>query len=221
MSGSAPRYRRELRDGVPRAYCGSSGLRQRCVDGWRRRDRNQPDAGHWNFLWKSVPGEFSWLVRPATRSFIFEICSGMPCRACLPQHAARVAPRLPSRRAPGGVSRWRQREEIAPMAQSRTLLRLGDCRNFGGSCSYGDWPVWVVGWPEFLPKAGAERYPSADDRGGSGSGGKGLARGVFLRPVPGQQLVELRGGVIGDARQHIGEPGAWIDVVQFGRGNER
>jgi hypothetical protein len=56
-------------------------------------------------------------------------------------------------------------------------------------------------------------YPSADDRGERCSGGEGFARGLCLSPMPGQQLVQLRGGMIGNARQHVGEPGARIDVV--------
>ena len=36
------------------------------------------------------------------------------------------------------------------------------------------------------------------------------------RPVPGQQLVEPGGGVIGDAGEDVGEPGLRVDVVELG-----
>jgi hypothetical protein len=38
-----------------------------------------------------------------------------------------------------------------------------------------------------------------------------------LYPMPGQQLVEPGSWIIGDAAQHIGEPGLGIDAVEFGR----
>jgi hypothetical protein len=41
-----------------------------------------------------------------------------------------------------------------------------------------------------------------------------------LYPVPGQQLVQPGSRLIGDAAQHIGEPGLRIDGVEFGRGNQ-
>ena len=34
--------------------------------------------------------------------------------------------------------------------------------------------------------------------------------------MPGEQLVEPRGRVIGDAAQHVGEPGLRVDVVELG-----
>ena len=36
------------------------------------------------------------------------------------------------------------------------------------------------------------------------------------RPVPGQQVVELVAGVIGDTGQDIGQPGLRIDIVELG-----
>jgi hypothetical protein len=42
----------------------------------------------------------------------------------------------------------------------------------------------------------------------------------LLPPVPRQQLVEPFDGVIGDPGDHVTEPGAWIDVVQF-RGRDQ
>jgi hypothetical protein len=33
--------------------------------------------------------------------------------------------------------------------------------------------------------------------------------------------MQARGGVVGDPGQHVGEPGARIGVVEFGRGDER
>ena len=41
-----------------------------------------------------------------------------------------------------------------------------------------------------------------------------LLRGWF--PIPGQQLVELAGGMAGDAGQHVGEPCLRVDVVELG-----
>jgi len=35
--------------------------------------------------------------------------------------------------------------------------------------------------------------------------------------MPGEQFLQPRGGVITDAREHVGEPGARIDVVQLCR----
>jgi hypothetical protein len=39
--------------------------------------------------------------------------------------------------------------------------------------------------------------------------------GCARLPVPGQKLVKVLDGVIGDAGEHIGEPSLWIDVVEF------
>src|ERR1700728_4242476 len=33
--------------------------------------------------------------------------------------------------------------------------------------------------------------------------------------------MEPRGGMIGNTCQHVGEPGAWVNIVKFGRGDER
>jgi hypothetical protein len=49
---------------------------------------------------------------------------------------------------------------------------------------------------------------------------RGILRGDGVRdrrrvPVPGQQLVEPAGGVIGNAVQHVGEPGVRVDVVEL------
>ena len=38
--------------------------------------------------------------------------------------------------------------------------------------------------------------------------------------MPGEELVEPRGRVIGDASQHVGEPGLRVDVVELGRGDQ-
>ena len=43
--------------------------------------------------------------------------------------------------------------------------------------------------------------------------GQGVVPGGF--PVPGQQLVHLGVRQFGDAGQHIGEPGLWVDVVEL------
>ena len=41
-----------------------------------------------------------------------------------------------------------------------------------------------------------------------------------LAPVPWQQLVQARGGVVGDAGQDVGEPGARVDAVELGGDDE-
>jgi len=41
-----------------------------------------------------------------------------------------------------------------------------------------------------------------------------------LYPIPGQQLVEPRGGVIGHTGEHVGEPDPRVDVVELG-GSDR
>jgi hypothetical protein len=53
----------------------------------------------------------------------------------------------------------------------------------------------------------------------AGSSGDSWGGGSF--PVPGEQLVEPRGGVVGDAAQQVGEPGLRIDVVEFCRADQR
>jgi hypothetical protein len=40
-----------------------------------------------------------------------------------------------------------------------------------------------------------------------------------LFPVPREQLVEPSSRMVGDAAQHVGEPGLGSDVVEFGRLN--
>lgn len=39
-------------------------------------------------------------------------------------------------------------------------------------------------------------------------------------PVPGEQLLELAGRMLGDAGEHIREAGLWIDVVAVGGLNQ-
>ena len=39
-------------------------------------------------------------------------------------------------------------------------------------------------------------------------------------PAPGQQIVNTRGRMIGDAAEHVGEPGLWIDAVHLGRDDQ-
>jgi len=50
----------------------------------------------------------------------------------------------------------------------------------------------------------------------SGGSGSGFAR----LPVPGQQLVQLGGRVIGNAPQYVGKPSLWIDAVEFCRSDQ-
>ncbi len=60
-------------------------------------------------------------------------------------------------------------------------------------------------------------YPSAGRRGSGARGScSGAGGGGERRPVPGQQLIEQVHGMLGDARQHVGEPGQWIDVIELG-----
>ena len=39
-------------------------------------------------------------------------------------------------------------------------------------------------------------------------------------PIPGEKLVQTVHRMVGDAGQHVGEPGLWIDVVQL-RGHDQ
>lgn len=39
-------------------------------------------------------------------------------------------------------------------------------------------------------------------------------------PVPGEEVGEAAGGVIGDAAQDVFEPGLWIDIVELGGGDQ-
>lgn len=51
-------------------------------------------------------------------------------------------------------------------------------------------------------------YPSAGRRGSGARGScSGAGGGCDRLPVPGQQLVEAMHGMLGEARQHVGEPG--------------
>jgi len=43
----------------------------------------------------------------------------------------------------------------------------------------------------------------------------------WAAPVPGQQRAQVGDLVIGDASQHVGEPGLRIDVVELGGVDER
>ena len=54
-------------------------------------------------------------------------------------------------------------------------------------------------------------YPSAGDRGGRWLRGGGLILGRL--PVPGQEFVEPESGMIGDAGEHVGEPGLRVDAA--------
>ena len=60
----------------------------------------------------------------------------------------------------------------------------------------------------------ASTYASADDRGlrccpGAGEG--------LLFPVPGEKIVDLLDGMIGNTRENIGQIGLWLDAVHFAR----
>ena len=39
-------------------------------------------------------------------------------------------------------------------------------------------------------------------------------------PVPGEELVQLGGRMIGNATQYVGKPGLWIEAVEFCRSDE-
>ena len=55
-----------------------------------------------------------------------------------------------------------------------------------------------------------ERIHPVCDAGSSRGGGD-----VDVPPVPGQEFIQVRCGMISDAAQDIGQPGAGIDVVQL------
>jgi hypothetical protein len=40
-------------------------------------------------------------------------------------------------------------------------------------------------------------------------------------PIPGQQFVDALGGMTRQSGQYVGEPGVWVDVVEFGSGDQR
>ena len=42
----------------------------------------------------------------------------------------------------------------------------------------------------------------------------------MVLPVPGHQLVQPGGGVVGDAAQHVGKPRLRIDAVEFRRADQ-
>jgi len=35
-------------------------------------------------------------------------------------------------------------------------------------------------------------------------------------PIPGQEVIDPLGGMILQAREHVGEPGLWVDLVELG-----
>jgi len=49
----------------------------------------------------------------------------------------------------------------------------------------------------------------------------GGVRDRRLLPVPGQQLVQPSRRVVGDAAQHVGEPGLGVDIVELGGGDRK
>lgn len=51
--------------------------------------------------------------------------------------------------------------------------------------------------------------------------GCALDRVILGRPVPRQEFAETGLSCIGDAREGVGEPGLWIDVVELGRRDQR
>ena len=44
--------------------------------------------------------------------------------------------------------------------------------------------------------------------------------GHWPSPVPGQKLIQPLDSMIVDTRQHVGEPGLWIDIVELGGSDE-
>src|SRR5579859_8284649 len=48
----------------------------------------------------------------------------------------------------------------------------------------------------------------------------GLTGRVGRVPIPRQQLVEPLDGMLGDARENVGEPGLWIDIIHLGRDDQ-
>ena len=39
----------------------------------------------------------------------------------------------------------------------------------------------------------------------------------YLFPAPGEKIVDLLDGIIGNAREDIGQTGLWLDAVHFAR----
>ena len=78
----------------------------------------------------------------------------------------------------------------------------------------------AIGGFEVLNDFGA-RFASGEYPGWVRSRSGGLSRCGDGAPVPGQQLGDALGGVIGDASEDVGEPGARIDVVELARLDQR
>src|ERR1700674_5231752 len=69
----------------------------------------------------------------------------------------------------------------------------------------GEWPYV---WRKHSPRTAAVK----------GSGGDGLIGGFF--PMPRQEFADAGGRMVGDAAEHIGEPGLRVDVVELGGGDQ-
>ena len=64
------------------------------------------------------------------------------------------------------------------------------------------------------------KYPFVEYRGGSCLRRHCVVNGVWVAPVPGHQLIDLLGGMTGDAGEDVGQPGLGIDVVELGGDDE-
>src|SRR6476619_994531 len=79
-----------------------------------------------------------------------------------------------------------------------------------------------------ITRSGRSWYASGEDhRVGQSLGGRPSAcsgrfsSDVLPAPIPGQQLVDALDRVVGQACEHVGEPGLRIDVVELGGGDQR
>jgi hypothetical protein len=52
-------------------------------------------------------------------------------------------------------------------------------------------------------------------------GSSRFSGGVLRTPIPGQEFVNAPGRVIGQASEHVGEPGLRVDIVELGGGDQR
>ena len=52
-------------------------------------------------------------------------------------------------------------------------------------------------------------------------GSSRFSGGVLRTPIPGQEFVNAPGRVIGQASEHVGEPGLRVEIVELGGGDQR
>ena len=86
--------------------------------------------------------------------------------------------------------------------------------------------VRVIACGDFVPGKLEHAHPvktagrvGLEDRSAFGS--SRFSGDVLRTPIPGQQFVNALGGMIGQASEHVGEPGLRVDIVELGGGDQR